>query len=78
MFNLSKKPVHITKNSNGGWDVKREDSKKASSHAETQTEAIERGREIAQRSKTELTIHGKNGKIRDKRSYGNDPYPPKG
>lgn len=53
------KPVHITKNSRGGWDVKREGAKRATSHVDTQAEAIEIGREIAQKSKTELTIHGK-------------------
>ena len=70
--------MHVTKNSKEGWDVKRENAIKASAHTNTQAEAIERGREIAEKNKTGLTIHGKNGKIRDKRSYGNDPYPPKG
>ncbi|WP_338587823.1 DUF2188 domain-containing protein [Paenibacillus sp. Y5S-9] len=28
--------------------------------------------------KTELIIHGKDGKIQSKDSHGNDPYPPKG
>lgn len=27
---------------------------------------------------TKLLIHGKDGKIREKNSYGNDPYPPEG
>lgn len=26
----------------------------------------------------ELFIHGTNGRIRGRNSYGNDPYPPKG
>jgi len=40
-------------------------------------EAIRRGKELAQREGSELIIHGKDGKIRDKDSYGNDPFPPR-
>ena len=28
--------------------------------------------------RTELVIHGEDGRIREKSSYGNDPNPPKG
>jgi len=45
---------------------------------DTQSEAIEAARKIAEKQKTELYIHGKDGRIRDRNSYGNDPYPPKG
>ena len=31
----------------------------------------------AKKKKTEVVIHGRNGKIRSKDSYGNDPNPPK-
>lgn len=44
----------------------------------TQKEAIEIATKIAKNQGSELTIQGKDGRIRDKRSYGNDPYPPKG
>nr|MDC2856665.1 DUF2188 domain-containing protein [Ningiella sp. W23] len=33
---------------------------------------------VAQNQKSELYVHGKDGKIREKNSYGNDPHPPKG
>ena len=32
---------------------------------------------IAKEEKSEVVIHGTDGKIRDKDSYGNDPNPPK-
>ena len=48
------------------------------SHHRTQAEAIEADRGIAENSKSELVIHGRDGCIRDENSYGNDPYPPKG
>jgi hypothetical protein len=44
----------------------------------TQQEAINKGRDIAINQQSELLIHNREGKIRDKNSYGNDPYPPKG
>jgi len=44
----------------------------------TQREAIEIAREIAINQQSEVVIHRPNGQIRDKDSYGNDNYPPKG
>jgi hypothetical protein len=32
---------------------------------------------MARVGKVEHTIHGKNGRISAKNSYGNDPFPPK-
>jgi len=63
--------------SDEGWKVKREGADKAGSVHDTQREAIEVGRERAIRDRGELVIHGEDGKIRDKDSYGHDPYPPK-
>ena len=40
--------------------------------------AVEAGRKISQNQGTEFYIHGKDGKIQNKDSHGNDPYPPKG
>lgn len=75
---LKKNPNrHVVPNPDGGWDVKREGASRASRHFETQAEAIAAARETARREKGELSVHGTNGRIRDKRSYGNDPFPPK-
>ncbi len=75
---MEKKSQHVVSNINGGWDVKRAGSDKASKHFKNQDEAIEWGKQVAQNQKTELYIHGKDGKIREKNSYGKDPFPPKG
>lgn len=45
---------------------------------DTQAKAIERARKIARNQESELVIHGKDGRIREKDSYGNDPFPPRG
>lgn len=61
-----------------GWQVKGEGNERATIVTPTQAKAIEVGRELAMNNKSELLIHGQNGQIRQKNSYGNDPYPPKG
>jgi len=59
------------------WAVKREGAERASSLHDTQKEAIEAGRELAQKNQTELVIHRPNGEIRDSDSFGSDPNPPR-
>lgn len=59
------------------WAAKREGSDRASKTFDTKKEAEEYAREKARQAGGELTIHGKDGKIQDRDSYGNDPYPPK-
>jgi hypothetical protein len=44
----------------------------------TQAAAAAAARTIAINQQTEVVIHRANGKIRDKDSYGNDPFPPRG
>ncbi len=61
-----------------GWAVKPAGGQRASAVFSTQAEAIERAREIAINQESELFIHRPNGQIRDRNSYGNDPFPPEG
>ncbi len=68
---------HVTPK-NGSWQVKGAGNTKATNLFDTQKQAIARAKEIAINQKSEVVIHGRNGKIRDKNSYGNDPYPPQG
>lgn len=73
-----KKNIHVThRKEEKKWAVKGEGDKKASGLYDTQGEAIEAGREIAQNNKSELVIHDRQNRIRDKDSYGNDPNPPR-
>lgn len=59
------------------WGVKGEGNKKLTSLNPTQKDAIKDATKIAKQQKSEVVIHGKDGKIRDKDSYGKDPNPPK-
>ena len=74
---MSKKNQHVVPHGDE-WAVKGAGNTKATSVHSTQAGAIERAREIAQNQQSELLIHGGNGRIREKNSYGNDPFPPKG
>ena len=69
---------HVVPNADGGWDVKKGGSNRASGHFDTKQEAIDAGREISRNQGTEFFIHGKDGKIQRKDSHGNDPFPPEG
>ena len=71
------KNVHVTQTKTKDWAVKTEKSQRADSVHPTQEKAIQRGKEIAQHNKSELITHGRDGKIRSKDSFGNDPCPPK-
>jgi len=74
---MSKRNQHIVPHE-GGWAVRGAGSSRASSVHTTQSKAISAGREIARHQGSELFIHGRDGQIRERDSYGNDPFPPKG
>ncbi len=67
------KNQHVTKHPGGGWQVKGAGNEKATKVTDTQKQAINAAIPIAKNKKSEVVIHGTNGKIRDKDSYGNDP-----
>ena len=72
-----KKNQHVVPNKNG-WGVRGEGNEKLTSLFQTQKEAIQVAKEIAINQRSELVIHGRDSKIREKNSYGNDPFPPHG
>jgi len=66
------KNVHITPRP-AGWAVKSAGAERASVIKPTQAEAIAAGRQQAARTGSELFIHGRNGQIRERNTYGYDP-----
>lgn len=72
------KNQHVTPHAKGGWQVKGAGNSRATARTATQAEAISIARNIARNQRSEVVIHRANGQIRDKNSYGNDPFPPKG
>lgn len=62
----------------GGWAVRGEGNSRVTSIHRTQAEAQAAAREIAINQRSEVVIHRPDGRIRDKDSYGNDDFPPRG
>ena len=73
---MSKQNQHVVTH-NGDWAVRGQGNSRVTSIHNTQAEAISAAREIARNNRSEVVIHGQNGQIRDKDSYGHDPFPPK-
>lgn len=74
---MERKGQHVVPR-DGKWSVRKAGSDRATQTFETQGEAINAARKIARNQETELYIHGRDGRIRSRDSYGKDPYPPKG
>lgn len=74
---MSRKSYHVIANVNGGWNVKRNDAERATRSFASQKDAIEYGRSISRSHATDLIIHGRDGRLSSKESYGNDPNPPR-
>ena len=74
----AKKDVHTTPNPSGSGWVNSVGGDSAGVTHRTQQAAIDAGRRIAVRNESEHFIHGRNGQIRERNTYGNDPFPPKG
>ena len=72
------KSHHVVHNPEGSWDIKKAGSSRSSAHTENKQDAVDKARQISQNQGTELFIHGKDGKIQQKDSHGNDSFPPKG
>lgn len=74
---MPRKDQHVVPHADG-WAVKGAGNKKATSVHPTQREAIEEASDRARTQGTEVLIHRRNGQIRERNTYGHDPYPPKG
>ena len=72
------KNQHVTPHPDGGWQVKGEGNQRATARTDTQKAAADIARTIARNQEGEVFLHGRNGQIRERDSYGNDPFPPKG
>jgi Uncharacterized protein conserved in bacteria (DUF2188) len=64
------KDVHVVKNPDGRWDTKK--GSRVLSTSRTQANAIKKGKTRAGRDRVDLVIHGRDGKIRSKDSYGDE------
>lgn len=74
---MSGKNQHVVP-SGGKWSVRSTGASRASGTFLKQSDAIDAAREKAKRDGSELYVHGRDGRIRERNSFGKDPHPPKG
>ncbi len=75
----TRKTYHVTQNPDGTWKGKARGAERASTVGDTKAEVMSRTIEIAKNQQdSQVIIHKKDGEIQEERTYGNDPYPPKG
>jgi hypothetical protein len=74
---MSGKPVHTVRHDDG-WANRREGADRVAKIYPTQVDAVHAGRETARREHVEHIVHGRDGKIIERNSYGGDPFPPRG
>ena len=60
------------------WAVKAEDASEPVAVFKTQSEAWEKAKAIARKERSEALLHGKNGAIRARNTYGYDPRSSRG
>lgn len=70
--------IQVQPTGDGDRKVTRRGQQRAVARISIQAQAVDRARDVARRDKTELSVHGRNGQVRDKWSYGNDPRSTKG
>lgn len=76
-FDMSKKGKHVVPRKEGGWAVKTAGKARAGKVFENKTDAVKYARDSARKERGELYVHGRDGTIKERRSYGKDPFPPR-
>lgn len=61
----------------GGWAVKRAGASRDTKIFSKQSQAVNFARNIARNKGSELFIHSREGRIRERNTYGKDNSPPK-
>lgn len=74
---MSRKNQHVVRHGSD-WAVRGAGNSRVTSTHATQVAATIAARSIAENQRSEVVIHRTDGRIREKNSYGHDPYPPKG
>lgn len=79
----SKKPTppparHVVPRGDDKWAVQRAGGERASSLHETQADAMREAQRQASQEGGQMVVHRPDGRIREERTYREDPYQPKG
>ena len=60
------------------WVVKEEGAAEPFAVFKTQNEAWEKAKSIARKERSEALLHGRDGRVRERNTYGHDPVRHKG
>lgn len=74
---MAGKSYHVVSRLDGKWSIRKTGEGRASRVFTTQSDAVSFARTIARGSSGELIIHGRDGRICEKNTYGKDPFPPR-
>ena len=74
----NKKNYWTQKRPDGKWESKREGASRASKVTQTQDQSWAYSKEKAKAKGGEAFLKGRDNKIRERNTYGKDPYPPQG
>lgn len=73
---MARNSFHVVPNTRGGWAVKKANSIRASKNFDTKADAIVWGKKISKSGSAEFVVHGRDGTIRSRDTFGRDPFPP--
>ncbi|CAD0000757.1 DUF2188 domain-containing protein [Flavobacterium salmonis] len=74
---MTKKNQHVVPKGDN-WAIRGAGNSKVTKVVSTQKEAVQIARKIAINQGSEMLVHGRNGQIRERNTYGKDSFPPKG
>jgi Uncharacterized protein conserved in bacteria (DUF2188) len=76
---MARGDVHVTwRERDSKWAVQKEGTSRASSLHDQKDAAARTARKNAINERSELLIHGKDGKVQERNTYKGDPHPPRG
>lgn len=75
---MSKAKQHVVPNQSGGWAVRKSGASRVSRVFGTQSDAVTYARDRARKAGSELYVHGRDGTVKERESYGSAAAPPNG
>ena len=74
---MTRKPIVETGPFAGGWANTVQGSSRVSNTFRTKAEAVARGRQMAMTRRTEHIIRNADGRVAQRKSYAQNPFPPR-
>lgn len=72
---MAKANQHVVPSQSGGWAVRRSGAARASRVFKSRQDAVTYARGLARKEGSELFIHGSDGTVRERDTYGSDAVP---